>query len=49
MKRRGRQKKRPPLQHTFEALVAHRELQYLRHPSAERAAKLKAVKRGKLL
>jgi hypothetical protein len=49
VKRRGRKKKRPPLQHTFEALVAHRELQYLRHPNAARAAKLKAVKRGKLL
>lgn len=49
MKRRGRKKKRPPIQHTFEALVAHRELQYLRHPNGKTSAKLKAVKRGKLL
>lgn len=31
-----------------ERLVVHRELQYLRNPSAERAAKLKEVNRGKL-
>lgn len=31
-----------------ERLRAHRELQYLRNPSAERAAKLKEVNRGRL-
>jgi hypothetical protein len=49
VKRRGRQKQRPPIQHTREGVIAHRELEYLRHPSGKTAAKLKAVKRGKLL
>lgn len=31
-----------------ERLRVHRELQYLRNPSAERAAKLKEANRGRL-
>lgn len=47
---RGKGRGRGPLElKTPEALEVHRELEYLRHPDAKRAAKLKAVKRGKLL
>jgi hypothetical protein len=30
----------------LEALVAHRELEYLRHPTTERARKLKEIRRA---
>jgi hypothetical protein len=49
--RRKRGKKRPRKGldiGSAAALQTHRELEYLRNPSKERAAKLKEVKRGKL-
>lgn len=43
-----RKRKSQPLVRTREAIIAHRELAYLRNPSRERAAKLKEIKRGQL-
>lgn len=51
MKGRNRKKRRPRFRRpigieTPEQLLAHRELEYLREPTAERAAKLEAARRG---